>query len=99
MTDEESRRAQSERPENPDAVDLTMRAWSVLNQPFSPEQFAQSRELFEQALSVEPELPKALVGLAWTLAIEVNYRCSAAPTEHLARAFDAVGQGAGAIPE
>ena len=33
LTNEESRRAQSERPNDPDAVDLAMRAWSVLNQP------------------------------------------------------------------
>lgn len=31
LTNEESRRAQSERPNDPDAVDLAMRAWSVLN--------------------------------------------------------------------
>jgi adenylate cyclase len=92
ITDEESRRAQSERPDNPNAVDLTMRAWALLNQPYSPEQLARSRELFEQALSAEPGLAKALVGLAQTLAIEVNYQWSAAPAEQLARAFDAVNK-------
>ena len=92
ITDEESRRAQSERPDNPNAVDLTMRAWAVLNQPYSPEQLARSRELFEQALSAEPGLAKALVGLAQTLAIEVNYQWSAAPAEQLARAIDAVNK-------
>lgn len=92
IIDEESRRAQSERPGNPNAVDLTMRAWAVLNQPYSPEQLIRSRELFEPALRSEPELPKALVGLALTLAIEVNYRWSAAPAEQLARADDAVNR-------
>ncbi len=90
ITNEESRRAQSERPNNPNAVDLTMRAWSVLNQPYSPEQLARSRDLFEQALRIEPGLPKALVGLSLTLAIEVNYRWSPAPAEQLARADDVV---------
>ena len=44
LTNEESRRAQSERPNNPDAVDLTMRAWSVINQPYSREQLEESRQ-------------------------------------------------------
>jgi TolB-like protein/tetratricopeptide (TPR) repeat protein len=92
ITNEESRRAQSERPNNPNAVDLTMRAWSVLNQPYSPEQLARSRDLFEQALRIEPELPKALVGVSLTLAIEVNYRWSPTPAEQLARADDAVSR-------
>src|SRR5262249_39076049 len=35
LTNAESRRGQSERPDNPDAVDLAMRGWSVLNQPYS----------------------------------------------------------------
>jgi adenylate cyclase len=92
ITNEESRRSQSERPNNPDAVDLAMRAWSVLNQPYSPEQLIRSRELFEQALRSEPELAKALVGLSQTLAIEVNYQWSSAPAEQLERADDAVGR-------
>ena len=62
----------------------------MLNQPYSREQLVQSRALFEQALRIEPELPKALVGLAQTLAIEVNYRWNADPTEALAQADAAV---------
>ncbi len=92
ITNEESRRAQSERPDNPNAVDLTMRAWVVLNQPYSSEQLARSRDLFEQALRIEPGLPKALVGLALTLAIEVNYKWSPAPAEQLARADNVVSR-------
>lgn len=90
LTNAESRRAQSERPNNPNAVDLAMRGWSVLNQPYSREQLAQSRDLFDEALRIEPDLPKALVGLALTLAIEVNYRWSGAPAEQLAQATAAV---------
>jgi adenylate cyclase len=40
LTNEKSRRAQAERPNNPDAIDLTMRGCSVLNRPFSSEQLA-----------------------------------------------------------
>ncbi|WP_446471742.1 adenylate/guanylate cyclase domain-containing protein [Bradyrhizobium australafricanum] len=35
LTNQESRDAEAMRPNNPDAVDLTMRGWAVLNQPYS----------------------------------------------------------------
>jgi adenylate cyclase len=98
LTNEESRRAQSERPNDPDAVDLAMRGWSVLNQPYSRERLEQSRSLFEQALHIDPGLSKALVGLSRTLATEVNYRWSAAPAEALARADDLVSRVLSASP-
>jgi TolB-like protein len=98
LTNEESRRAQSERPNDPDAVDLAMRAWSVLNQPYSRERLEQSRSLFEQALHIDPLLSTALVGLSRTLATEVNYRWSAAPAEALARADDLVSRVLSASP-
>src|SRR4029450_4262864 len=72
LTNEESRRAQSERPNDPDAVDLAMRAWSVLNQPYSRERMEQSRSLFEQALHIDPLLSTTLVGLLPTLETERN---------------------------
>jgi adenylate cyclase len=90
LTKEESRRGEAERPNSPDAVDLAMRAWSVLNQPYSAEQLAQSRALFERALQIDAGLPKALVGLSQVLAMEVNFRWSEAPTEQLRRADGAV---------
>ena len=99
LTNAESRRGQSERPDNPDAVDLTMRGWSVLNQPYSREQLAQSRDLFEKALRIEPDLPKALVGLAQSLAIQVNYRWSDAPTEQLTHASAAVDRVLSVSPD
>jgi TolB-like protein/Tfp pilus assembly protein PilF len=98
LTNAESRRGQSERPDNPDAVDLAMRGWSVLNQPYSREQLAQSRDLFEKALRIEPDFSQALVGLALTLAIQVNYRWSDAPTEQLAQATAAVDRVLSASP-
>jgi adenylate cyclase len=99
LTEEESRRAQSERPNNPNAVDLTMRGWSVLNQPFSREQLDQARDLFEQALRIDPGFPKALVGLAWALTVQVQYRWSTAPTEQLARADDTVTRVLSTFPD
>lgn len=98
LTNEESRRAEVERPNNPDAVDLTMRAWAVLNQPYSREQLAQARGLFERALAIDSGLPKALVGLSQTLAMEVNYRWSDAPTDQLRHADEAVTRVVSAFP-
>jgi adenylate cyclase len=92
LTNEESRRAEIDRPNSPDAVDLAMRGWAVLNQPYSREQLAQSRALFEHALQIEPGLPKALIGLADALATEVNYRWSDAPADQLRRAEDTIGR-------
>jgi adenylate cyclase len=99
LTEAESRRAQSERPNNPNAVDLAMRGSSLLNQPKrSREQLFQSRDFFEQALRIEPELPRALLGLARTLIIEVNNRWSNAPAEQLARATAAVDRVPSVFP-
>jgi class 3 adenylate cyclase/TolB-like protein/tetratricopeptide (TPR) repeat protein len=92
LTNQESRDAEVKRPNSPDAVDLTMRGWAVLNQPYSREQLAQSSALFERALQIDPGFPKALVGLADTLAVEVNYRWTDAPADQLRRAENAVDQ-------
>jgi adenylate cyclase len=92
LTNQESRDAEVMRPNNPNAVDLTMRGWAVLNQPYSREQLTQSSALFERALQIDPGFPKALVGLAATLAVGVNYRWTDAPADQLRRAENAVDQ-------
>ena len=86
----ESRRAQSERPHRPDAVDLAMRGWSILNQPLARKHVSEAQQLFEQALRLDPDLPRALVGLGRTLTTAVNARWSTTPDDDLARADDAV---------
>jgi adenylate cyclase len=86
LVNAESRRAQSERPNNPDAMDLAMRARSIMDRPRSRELLAQARDLFEQALRADPQLREAQVGMALTLATIVNSSWSAAPAEDLARA-------------
>jgi class 3 adenylate cyclase/TolB-like protein len=86
----ESRRAQSERPHKPDAVDLAMRGWSILNQPLARKHVSDAQQLFEQALRLDPDLPRALVGLGRTLTTAVNARWSTTRDDDLARADDAV---------
>jgi adenylate cyclase len=99
LIDAESRRSQTERPNNPDAVDLTMRGWSVLNQPVSREQLSRAVDLFADALHIDPWYPKALVGLAWALTVQVQLRWSTAPAEQLTRADDAVTRVLSTFPD
>ena len=52
---------------NPDAIDLTMRGWAILNQPQSvadKDSLANALDLFEQALKLDPNDVDALVGAA-----------------------------------
>ena len=52
---------------NPDAIDLTMRGWAILNQPQSvpdKDSLANALDLFEQALKLDPNNVDALVGAA-----------------------------------
>jgi adenylate cyclase len=99
LINQESRRAEIARSDTPDAVDLAMRGWAILNQPYSREQLAQSRGFFEDALQIDSGLPKALVGLADTLAVEVNYRWTDTPADQLRRAEDAIGRVLSVFPD
>lgn len=88
----EGQRAEREHPDNPDAVDLAMRGWAAFYRPRSPQQLADARRLFEQALRINPQSPQALLGLARTLASEVTSRYSGTPAADLMRADEAVGR-------
>jgi adenylate cyclase len=70
LIDAESQRALRERPNNPDAVDLTMRGLALLNKPASRESMQRARELFEEALRLSPNHLQALNGLAQVMLIE-----------------------------
>ena len=61
----ESRRAERERPNNMDAVDLAMRGWAILNQPLSLRRDRAACDLFEAALRLDDRNVEALVGLAF----------------------------------
>lgn len=60
----ESRRAERERPESMDAVDLAMRGWAILNQPLSLRGHRAACDLFENALRRDDRNVEALIGLA-----------------------------------
>jgi TolB-like protein/tetratricopeptide (TPR) repeat protein len=61
----EGRRAERERPNNMDAVDLAMRGWAILNQPLSIRRDRAACDLFDAALRLDHRNVEALVGLAF----------------------------------
>jgi TolB-like protein/tetratricopeptide (TPR) repeat protein len=61
----EGRRAERERPNNMDAVDLAMRGWAILNQPLSLRRDRAACDLFDAALRLDDRNVDALVGLAF----------------------------------
>ena len=71
VIDVEGRRTERERPKSTDATDLLMRAKVIANRPSSRETMIGARDLYEQALKVEPENIDALAGVATTLVFEV----------------------------
>jgi adenylate cyclase len=70
LTEAESQRALRERLSNPDAVDLTMRAWALLNNQSSRESTQRARELLEEALRLSPQHLPALNGLAQAMLVQ-----------------------------
>jgi adenylate cyclase len=68
----ESLRAMRERANVPDAVDLAMRGWAVINQGVTSINLTEARGYFEKALILDPQLPQALLGLARALILRAN---------------------------
>jgi adenylate cyclase len=64
LHDAEGRRGLQERPRNPDATDLIMRAWSIWHHKLAPENIAEALRLFEEALRIDSKSAEGLVGLA-----------------------------------
>jgi TolB-like protein/DNA-binding winged helix-turn-helix (wHTH) protein/cytochrome c-type biogenesis protein CcmH/NrfG len=70
VIDIEARRSWQERPDSAELIDLIMRAKSTLNLPSSPTTMIAARNLFEEALQVEPASVDGLAGVATTLVFE-----------------------------
>jgi adenylate cyclase len=92
LIEAESRRSLQERPDNPDAVDLTMRGLAVWWRPRSKENNMEARALFEQAIQLDPQDPEALAGLAVTHATDVGNGFSETPEDQLRQAEDAAAR-------
>jgi adenylate cyclase len=84
----EALRAERERPDNPDAVDLTMRGWAILwnfngaNKSIWNDAIA----MFERALALDPKNASAMTGLATALIARPYGGWSEDPAGDLARA-------------
>ena len=63
----ESLRSMRERPDNPDAADLAMRGWALINQVDDKERFNDGMKQFEHALALDPQNVQAMTGLASVL--------------------------------
>ncbi len=95
----EALRAMRERPNNPDAVDLSMRGWVERNRPDSKATNDAAVGLFERALTVDPHLVPAMVGLAESLGTRAGDQYSVDPKSDIARAEDWAERAVTAEPD
>jgi adenylate cyclase len=76
--------SKSIRSTNPDAIDLTMRGWALLNVPGRDKiQHQQARELFERALDLDPQNAQAMVGVALVDIRDFGFRWGLHPERTL----------------
>jgi tetratricopeptide (TPR) repeat protein len=94
LIEAESRRGQSERSNNPDAVDLAMLGWIKFYEPRTQANIQQAGEWFDSAFRLDPDNVDAMIGKSWCLSINVLYYWSASSdsdlrlaTEFIDRAF------------
>jgi adenylate cyclase len=83
---------------NPDAVDLTMRGWSVLNAGASKDDVQTSVTLFEQALRIDPDNSQANAGMAQALTSIYRSRWDPEPATVLARADETATRAIATAP-
>ncbi len=75
---------------NPDAVDLAMRGWSILNAAPQQDDAKRAVAVFEDALRIDPDNSQARVGLAHALTLIHRNRWDPDRAGVLARADEAV---------
>ena len=92
LVNAEAQRSLHDRPRNPDAIDLTMRGLALLNQPFTKANRYEARDLFEQALTLDPTNADALAGAAYVDASDYAYGWSDQSADLYARAMQRANQ-------
>jgi TolB-like protein/class 3 adenylate cyclase/Flp pilus assembly protein TadD len=91
--------AEAARPaEHPDAVDYILRGRAISHKGVTPENFAQTVDLFEQALALEPQSVEAMTLLASTLAGRVLAGMTNSRAADIARAKGLVEQALATSP-
>ena len=86
----EGRRAERERPNNMDAVDLAMRGWAILNQALSLRRGREACDLFDAAIRLDDRNVEALIGLAFYHSYDVRMFASTNRDEQLRIAEKAI---------
>ncbi|MBV8458982.1 MAG: tetratricopeptide repeat protein [Acetobacteraceae bacterium] len=92
LIDLESARSLRERPDNPDDLDLILRANSLLNKPPSEQRFDQAQALLEEVLQRNPTSVRAMTELAMVLVARGNALGLEIPADGLERAGRLVTQ-------
>src|SRR5271154_5667950 len=95
----EALRAMRERPNKPDAVDLTLRGFAAFLLPDTQANYVEAIDDFERALRIDPQQERALIGLSAVLSANVLFGCSADPAEDADRAEALASQALLAYPE
>ncbi len=72
LVNAEALRALRERPANPDATDLAMRGTATMNQSLALASLDKAIEYFDQALRLDPDEPRALLGKANAQMLKVS---------------------------
>ena len=95
----ENRRAVAERPRDPDAVDLRLRAVAQLAKKLTTENSLLARKSLEASVARDPNSAEAWSQLAWVLVLDyVNGWNEATRERELARAREAVKQAFAKAP-
>jgi class 3 adenylate cyclase/TolB-like protein len=86
----EALRATRERPNNPDAADLAMRGWAILNSNPDKAGYRDAATLVERALALDPQNISAMLGLVEVLVSLVNTNQSDDRPGDIARAEETI---------
>ena len=86
----ESRRSEADRSKNPDSMDFNMRGSAKLLEGPSRTHNAQAKDLFDNALRLDPDNVHAMIGKAACLANEVGFGWSVSVAEDKKQATDLI---------
>jgi adenylate cyclase len=92
LVNAEAQRSLHDRPRNSDAIDLTMRGSALLNQPLTKANRFEARDLFEQALALDPTNADALAGAAFVDSSDYVLGLSEQSVDMYARAMQQANQ-------
>ncbi|MBN9086699.1 MAG: tetratricopeptide repeat protein [Reyranella sp.] len=86
----ESKRSQSGASQSPDAFELSMLGWSLMNRAPSRENVLAAQEHFQQARDLDPRSLSARIGLSFVFVRKVVSYWSAEPQDDLARSKELI---------